>query len=88
MPTISFAFVPDDIVYIKKDRLDKVCARHAYVRMSVKTFARWHNCNYYRLGDDEFYREDDLLSEVDYLASLAADDSKSLECLNRLLDNL
>lgn len=88
MPTISFAFVPGDIVYLKKDRPEKVCARHAYVQMTIKTFSRFHNCNYYRLDDDIVYREDSLLSESGYQTSLAIDDSKSLECLNRLLDNL
>jgi hypothetical protein len=88
MPTISFAFVPGDIVYVKKHRLNKVCAPHVYVQMTIKTFFRRHNCNYYRLEDNKFYREDFLLSPADYLASLAIDNTESLKCLNRLLANL
>jgi hypothetical protein len=88
MATISFAFIPGDIVYVKKHRLNEVCAPHAYIQMTIETFFRFHNCNYYRLNDNKFYREDFLLSLTDYQSSLAADDAQSIKCLNRLLENL
>lgn len=88
MATISFAFIPGDIVHVKRHRLDEVCAPHAYIQRTVLTFSRFHNCNYYRLSDNKLYREDFLLSTADYQASLAIDNAESLKCLNRLLDNL
>jgi len=88
MPTISFAFVPGDTVYVKKHRPDKVCAPHSYIQRTVKTFFRFHNCNYYRLDDNRFHKEDFLLSPTDYQTSLTTDNAQSLKCLNRLLDNL
>jgi hypothetical protein len=88
MATISFAFIPGDKVYVKHHRINEVCAPHAYALLTVHTFFRYHNCNYYKLENNKIYREDLLLTSAGYMASLALDAAEELKCLNRLLANL
>jgi len=88
MPYIYFNFAPGSPVYIKDGKCDEICSTHAYILLTVKTFFRKKNVNYYRLSNGNVYCESSLISPAIYYYIATAAREQYEACLEKTLEGL
>jgi hypothetical protein len=88
MPYIQFQYKCGDQVYVGRYVRNATCHLPAYILLTVKTFFRKDNANYYRLSDGKVFDEKSLLDIGTYKMLLAWDKEQLRQCIEQRLANL
>ena len=88
MPYVYFQYKTGDEIYVKKCSPGEICPSHAYILLTIATFFRERNVNYYRLSDGSVFDEGSLLSSYDYQTLLLTEKEEISNCLEDALAHL